>query len=464
MSHACIAHAEDWLDDMPPVERVALAAYRDGAMTQDAHATHIATILILLRQAMSYRAATEPDMSAQRRAKLQMLDATYQRVELAIGEGLGKRLGGLSAAQLQQYYESRRHEQCAPAACVDYWLRSQLEWWGAAKLRDQVLPMLMPCKRAQELTALVAQHAMAAPLVPETPALTRALTDTAKAAGNSMPAKPCDPSIGSDVDGDGLCFDWEARLGDPKLMATVTSSCPCAGRDQGNVPCDSHRVYQKTKAYSPRIDDTQVRVETGMRWTNPVAPACKDANVVVQANLDDGIAITVKNCKMNPRVVQFIQREKKLREGGLEPGQYERSTGCETKPQMLDLSDDRGPAWQQDGTPYYNSYRMDCDPKKADSMTIFDAPNFKEKEFDPKKYLYWRATFVSFVLCNGDVVRQIHWSRTLEVNASGKLEKNYSVEKNVMPDAKDVEMFQCLSKQQWASCSATRQGLACRQE
>jgi hypothetical protein len=83
-----------------------------------------------------------------------------------------------------------------------------------------------------------------------------------------------------------------------------------------------------------------------------------------------------------------------------------------------------------------------ADPNKVDSMTIFDAPNFVG--FSPKKYKYWRATFVSFVLCDGEVVRQIRWKLTLEVDEKNPriLKKTYDVDKdNVMPDPKDVKKF-----------------------
>jgi hypothetical protein len=99
----------------------------------------IARILILLRQAMAYRAATEPDMSAERLAKL---GSSTQRISsrVAIGKGLGKRSGGLTPEQVQQYYESRRYQKCVVADCYDYWLKGQLEWWGAAKFRERLLP------------------------------------------------------------------------------------------------------------------------------------------------------------------------------------------------------------------------------------------------------------------------------------------------------------------------------------
>jgi len=272
--------------------------------------------------------------------------------------------------------------------------------------------------------------------------------------------------MGRDVDGDGLCFEWEARLYDVKPGTTIASSCGCVEPDQGNIACDSHREYKKQLPdrghrlriddYKRWVDDSQVRVETGMQWTNAIAPSdCNEPGV--PHVLQDGITITVKNCKRNPRVVQFIHREQKLLSETLEEGQYERSTGCTTPPRLLSLTDDRGTAWYPDGTPYYNSYRMDCDAKKVDSMTIFDAPNFKEGQFDPQRHKYFRATFVSFVLCDGQIVRQIRWHRTLEADKEkpGALKKTYEVEKdNVMPDAKDVKKFQCMSKPQWASCSA----------
>ena len=464
-----IAQAQDWLDDMPTLERVALVAHEDNAITQDAQATHVARILILLRQAMAYRAATEPDMSAERMAKLRKLDATYQQAELAIGKGLGKRSGGLSPEQVQQYYESRRYQKCVVADCYDYWLKGQLEWWGAAKFRERLLPMLMPCERAKEFNALVAQNAMSAPLVPETPALTRTLTEAAKAAMVPMPAETCNQAMGRDVDGDGLCFEWEARLYDVKPGSTIVSSCGCEELG-GNMPCDSHREYRKQLPekghplriddYIQWIDDDQVRVETGMQWTNPVAPSeCKKDGIVVQRVLQDGITITVKNCKQNPLVVQFIHREQKLLNEKLEAGEYQRSIDCKTNRSLALTTDDTSPAWHLDGTPYYNSYRKDCDPNKVDSMTIFDAPSLDEKRFSPKKYEYWRATFVSFVLCDGKVVRQIRWMRTLKVD-NGKLVKKYDVTENVMPDAEDVKRFQCLAKSLWAPCSAMGQDSA----
>ena len=103
-----------------------------------------------------------------------------------------------------------------------------------------------------------------------------------------------------------------------------------------------------------------------MQWTNPMAPSeCKNQGIVVQRVLQDGITITVKNCKRNPLVVQFIHREQKLLNEKLEAGAYERSIDCKTKRSLALTTDDTSPAWHLDGTPYYNSYRKDCRSKQS---------------------------------------------------------------------------------------------------
>ena len=90
-------------------------------------------------------------------------------------------------------------------------------------------------------------------------------------------------------------------------------------------------------------------------------------------------------------------------------------------------------------------------------MATFDAPNFGDN-WDPKKYKYWRATFVSFVMCNGEIVRQIRWSRTLGSDGSVAVGPDYSVDTtNVMPHPKDVKQLVCLSEKPWAPCSAMAQ-------
>jgi hypothetical protein len=57
------AIAADWIDDMPDVARVAQTAQEEvlpARRTQDAVATHLATLLILLRHAADYRRSAGP--------------------------------------------------------------------------------------------------------------------------------------------------------------------------------------------------------------------------------------------------------------------------------------------------------------------------------------------------------------------------------------------------------------------
>jgi hypothetical protein len=238
---------------------------------------------------------------------------------------------------------------------------------------------------------------------------------------------------------------------------------PCVDPQQGNMPCDSHRIYKPDTSHKKWYEDQQVRVETGMQWTNAGAPKdCGEPGIPLTMVLNDGITITVKNCKQNPRIVQFISREQRKRVAGLpngelEAGTYPKSTGCSTPPIPLSLATENDPAWHVDGTPYYNSYRMDCDKTNPDSMTIFDRPNFDLAKWDPTKYWYWQARFVSFVLCDGQVIRQVRWSRRLGSNGFKTIDPEYSVEKNVMPDPKDINKFQCLSEKPWVSCNAMNQ-------
>ena len=229
------------------------------------------------------------------------------------------------------------------------------------------------------------------------------------------------------------------------------------------MPCDSHRIYKPDTSHKKWYEDQQVRVETGMQWTNAGAPKdCGEPGIPLTMVLNDGITITVKNCKQNPRIVQFISREQRKRVAGLpngelEAGTYPKSTGCSTPPIPLSLATENDPAWHVDGTPYYNGYRMDCDKTNPDSMTIFDRPNFDLAKWDPTKYWYWQARFVSFVLCDGQVIRQVRWSRRLGSNGFKTIDPEYSVEKNVMPDPKDINKFQCLSEKPWVSCNAMSQ-------
>lgn len=226
------AHAaDDWLDEMPDVAKVAEVvdrAWAGSAARQSTVAINTAAALMLLRQLMNYRAAAEPAMSPERRARMQAIADSYLLAELAIGRSRGVRQGEPSAAELQRNYESRRYEKCATPACYQYWIRRELEYWGAFKFRQMLFPQLFPCGSAPAMLEIIQQHALEMPLIPFTPAspLPGDAAEMARLEQLATAPAAC-PADGADIDGDRQCHDWEAGLG---LARTRTgpaiAACP----------------------------------------------------------------------------------------------------------------------------------------------------------------------------------------------------------------------------------------------
>jgi hypothetical protein len=130
----------------------------------------------------------------------------------------------------------------------------------------------------------------------------------------------------------------------------------------------------------------------------------------VATSYTDGIVIKVK-CPKDPHVVQFIYREildaagqpriEKLRTTS---GEYETTT------------DPRNPVWNTDAVgppnPYYDAGGVSrTDPGE---LTIFDQPRL-ETPLGPlqlRKDEISRATFKSFAICDGKVIREVTWVRS----------------------------------------------------
>lgn len=216
------------------------------------------------------------------------------------------------------------------------------------------------------------------------------------------------------------------------------------------LPPSPKEFVPHTRLYKLLHNDEQIRLETGVSWTNP-SPVC-GSEITDQAltALADGIAITAK-CTQKPQVVQFVHREQVLVDGTLEGGPQELTTPtCKNEFKYCRTTNPAQPQWRTDTSakldPYYGGYRINCDK----SLTAFDAPTLKD--FDPKRYRLWRATFVSFVLCDGEVIRQIRWKR--ERKGSDPLGLFYEVGKPTPPDPELVKQLQCISTKegfnQWA--------------
>lgn len=229
---AAPAHAaDDWLDEMPDVAKVAEVvdrAWATSAARQSTVAINTAAALMLLRQLMHYKAAAEPEMSPERRARMQAIADSYLLAELAIGRARGVRQGEPAAAALQRNYESRRYEKCATPDCYQYWIRGELEYWGAFKFRQMLFPQLFPCGGAPEMLEIIQRHALELPLIPFTPAapLPRDAAEMARLEQLATAPTAC-PADGADIDGDGRCFGWEAGLGLARTRDTTTvAACP----------------------------------------------------------------------------------------------------------------------------------------------------------------------------------------------------------------------------------------------
>jgi hypothetical protein len=268
--------AADWLDEMPSVAEVAAVIDREYAQTsnQSTVAINTAAALILLRQLLEYRLAEDAGLSPQRRAEVRAIEDAYLRAELAIGRQPGSRRGALSPAEVRRFYESRRYQACATADCYRYWVLFQLEFWNAANFRQRVLPLLFPCGSAADVLEIAARNAMSAPLVPYTPAASVGGDPTLleRLARNTPAAAACSAD-GADLDGDGLCHDWEAQLRRVRtLPAAITCDMFALERATTSDAASITLTFRTTSALANR----PIRV-TACRASAPTPEACRGA-------------------------------------------------------------------------------------------------------------------------------------------------------------------------------------------
>ncbi len=164
----------------------------------------------------------------------------------------------------------------------------------------------------------------------------------------------------------------------------------------------------------------------------PPAPACEEKEAEVR--LEDGITIEAQNCR-NPHILQFVHREKLDVNGNAFGGGY--TTGTECEPNFANsyqfTTDQDNPEWHTDafsGKPnaYYDQGNGIPRERGPFRVKIFDQPNFGKPIFNEGAHETWRATFKSYVVCNCQVVREVHWTREVrwEVDLSGG--------PNVLPD------------------------------
>jgi hypothetical protein len=174
-------------------------------------------------------------------------------------------------------------------------------------------------------------------------------------------------------------------------------------KDSPAPPAQNLAFDGGTKQYS----DDAVEVSTGVTYStlsHPVADptaACSDPSKT-SSGATDGITIKIK-CKKNPHLLQFIYREI-IKADGSHVGRPITTTGGTYNT----TTDPANPNWNTDSSakpsPYYEGgfvYRTD-----DDGLTTFDQPGLS-----PGPGETWRATFKSYAICDGKVVREITWVR-----------------------------------------------------
>ena len=170
--------------------------------------------------------------------------------------------------------------------------------------------------------------------------------------------------------------------------------------------------------------DKMVAVQVHAYGTQP--PGMR---VPVPHKTDDGIAITV-DCR-NPHFVQFIYREI-IQKGKAvadtvesESGKYALTTDP-TKPVWHSDSNGKPDAFYDQGKGAgWSRYTSGANTW----LTMFDQPSFAHfedplavRQADPNIY---RATFKTFAMCNGELVREVHW--TMEVSKGVRSYKDVKI-------------------------------------
>ncbi len=205
----------------------------------------------------------------------------------------------------------------------------------------------------------------------------------------------------------GLCPAQSACTEAPEV--TAAGPCVCLTENRKG-PCSATE--------QPTFTGGEVRAEewnaSGAKWleVRTGVAACQSGNC--PDSNKDGITIGV-GCT-DPHIVQFVSRERirNMKDNTLYwvPG----TIGTNFQKYRLSTSGNR--CWATDSQGHPNPYfETSCSARtQKDLLTIFDAPGFANPPFDPQNQAgeepeTWRFTAKSFVVCGGEVVREINWSR-----------------------------------------------------
>ncbi|MFH1109174.1 MAG: PAAR domain-containing protein [Planctomycetota bacterium] len=170
-----------------------------------------------------------------------------------------------------------------------------------------------------------------------------------------------------------------------------------------------------TAAYS----DSKTEAKTGVTLV-------KDGTATTYT---DAISIQVK-CDKDPHVVQFISREI-IGADGKPIKRKMKTTGGEYETTI----DPKNPVWNTDSAGKPNPYYESAGASRTDpgSLTIYDQPGLL-----PAAGETWRATFRAFLICDGKVIREVTWVRSMKAGEKATYTVNVKEASSLPAWAKDT--------------------------
>lgn len=172
--------------------------------------------------------------------------------------------------------------------------------------------------------------------------------------------------------------------------SSSASSSSRASASSPIQPCSSCAFA--TSGGSVQHSDSAVEVSHGVAISQGSTQVARDA-----------IQIKV-TCANGPHVLQFINREIIDRNGNHVSRQMRTTGGTYNT-----TTDPANPVWNTDSAghpnPYYESAGASCNCPGA--LFTWDEPGLLLQNGET-----WKANFRAFIICNGNVVREVRWSRT----------------------------------------------------
>lgn len=225
------AAADDWLDDMPSVPTVVdvvrqsvdqqIRQYPQIAADPDFLPMRLIGTFVLLRWVMEFQIETQGSLSPERMKRMHGIANDYMQAEFAIGLGTARR-NGMVKNQCQKDGPNRADFKQFPSAeaCHRYVTQKIISnVYASFNWRNEIFPRIF-CDRAKVYLELMQKNILTLPAPTRSPAVVGQMPDGTAMLGMRF----CD-AYGGDANGNGLCEDWEKRLGDRDATAVAALTC-----------------------------------------------------------------------------------------------------------------------------------------------------------------------------------------------------------------------------------------------